>query len=358
MTRSIIIVVLSGFPRRSETFAMNEVLALKKHGIPCRIFATKAGESAPCQPAARELLGHVEILREGTPEQQANFILQRVSGLHISGVHGYFAHTPAEVAIHVSSKLKTRFGFSVHAKDARKVSPEVLRHRASRAACVVACNPDVAAEIGTCGTKLHLLPHGVNLEHFHPSPLPALQPLRILAVGRLVEKKGFHVLLQAVARMKRPFQLRIVGEGPERARLESLIADRGLWHSVSLTGAKTHEELPDEYEKAHVLVAPSIVDTSGDRDGLPNVVLEAMACGRAVIASDAGALTSAVIPGVTGFLTRQNDPNSLASALDLVAANPDQLDSLGHGGRTLVERDYEIGHCTERFCRVLEQAYA
>lgn len=358
MSKDGIIVVLSGFPRRSETFALNEVLALKRRGIPCRIFATKAGESAPCQPAARELLGHVEVLPDGAPEQQADFILQRVTGLHVSGVHGYFAHTPAEVALHVSLRLKTRYGFSVHAKDARKVPPEVLKYRASRAACVVACNPDVAAEIGTCGAKLHLLPHGVNLEHFRPTPLPALHPLRILAVGRLVEKKGFHVLLEAVARLKTPFQLRIVGEGPERARLESVIADRGLRDSVSLIGAKTHEELPDEYGNAQVLVAPSIVDSSGDRDGLPNVVLEAMACGRAVIASDAGALTSAVTPGLTGLLTRQNDPDSLASALDVLAANPDLLRSLGHGGRRLVERDYEIGHCTERFCRVLEQAYA
>jgi glycosyltransferase involved in cell wall biosynthesis len=358
MSKQALIAILSGFPRRSETFALNEILALKRRGILGWVFATKPGEDSLIQPAARELAEQVEILPEGTPSEQAAFVLQRVSGYRISGVHGYFAHTPAEVALHVASSLKTPYGFSVHARDARKVAPEVLKLRASRAACVVACNPDVAREIGDCGTKLHLLPHGVDLGHFRPTPLPALDPLRILAVGRLVEKKGFHLLLEAADRLKSRFQIRIVGEGPERRRLESIIAERGLTDRVSLVGAKTHDELHHEYENAHLLAAPSIVDSSGDRDGLPNVVLEAMACGRAVIATDVGALTSAVIPGESGLLIRPNDADSLAAALDLFAASPDLLGSLGQGGRRLVERNYEMSHCTEQFCRALEEAYA
>ena len=358
MSKHRIIVVLSGFPRRSETFALNEILALKRRVLLGWIFATKPGEESFIQPAVQDLANDVEVLPEGGPDEQASFITQRVHGFRVTGVHGYFAHTPTEVASRVASNLRTRYGFSVHAKDARKITPEILLDRAIHAACVVACNPDVAREIGSCGANLHLLPHGVDLAHFHPTPLPFLEPLRILAVGRLVEKKGFHILLRAAARLKRPFLLRIVGEGPERERLQSIIAEHGLAERVSLVGAKTHEELPDEYTNAHLLVVPSIVDRSGDRDGLPNVVLEAMACGRAVVATDAGALSSAVVPSQTGMLLRQNDPASLAATLDLLAGSPAVLRLLGEQGRQLVVRDYEISRCTDRFCNVLESAYA
>lgn len=358
MSRHGLIIVLSGFPRRSETFAVNELLALKRRGMLAWIFATKHGEDSLIQPAVQELVQEVEILPEDTPSAQSSFIVRRVSGSKISGVHGYFAHTPADVASRVASSLQTHYGFSVHAKDARKVDAQVLIDRASRAACVVACNPDVAQEIRGCGAKLHLLPHGVDLAHFHPAPLPPHEPLRMLAVGRLVEKKGFHVLLKAAARLKEPFLLRIVGEGPEHDRLQSMITDHGLADRVSLVGARTHQDLPREYQNAHLLVAPSVVDQSGDRDGLPNVVLEAMACGRAVVASDAGAISSAVIPGQTGMLVPQDDPDALAAAIHALGTGLDLLWALGHGGRQRAEREYEIGHCTERFCRVLEEAYA
>ena len=136
------------------------------------------------------------------------------------------------------------------------------------------------------GANVHLAPHGVDLERFVRQPFPEMKVLKLLAVGRLVEKKGFHVLIDAAARLRVPFELEIVGEGPEEKRLTELIRAHNLGSKIRLCGPKTHEDLPEAYSRAHVLVAPSIVDQIGDRDGLPNVVLEAMACGRPVIASD------------------------------------------------------------------------
>jgi glycosyltransferase involved in cell wall biosynthesis len=353
-----IAMVLSGFPRRSETFALNEVWALERRGALAAIFATKAGELVATQPAGRALLGRVQVLTECEGTGQAEELIRLLDGTRISAIHGYFAHAPAEIAERVSMQLGIPFGFSVHAKDARKVAPDILSARARKAACVVACNRDVACELQNSGAQVHLVPHGVDLERFIPQPFPETRPLQLLAVGRLVEKKGFHILIQAAAQLHVPFQLDIVGEGPEEKRLTELIHTHGLESKVRLCGPKTHQDLPEIYSRAHALVAPSIVDKGGDRDGLPNVVLEAMACGRPVIASDVAALGSAVIHEQTGLLTVQGNSEALASAIELLANQQSMLGELGMRARVLVEREYDVRSCTERFHNLLRSAYA
>jgi glycosyltransferase involved in cell wall biosynthesis len=352
-----IVMIVSGFPRRSETFALNELLALEERGALAAIFATKPGDGT-MQPGSERLKGRVRVLPEGSPAKQATMVVEQLAGQRVSGIHGYFAHAPAEVAAHVAVQLGVPYGFSVHAKDARKVAPEVLTERAQKAACVVACNVDVAQDLRRCGAEVHLMPHGVDLQRFHPHPLPAAAPLNLLAVGRLVEKKGFHILLDAVARVRHPFRLRIIGEGPEKARLASLIATNDLAERVTLCGARTHDDLPQEYRNAHLLVAPSITDCIGDRDGLPNVVLEAMACGRPVLASDVGAIGSAVLQGETGILVPPGNSEALASAIELCAHNPFLLKQVGRSARERVQRDYEVGRCTDRLYQLLRTAYA
>lgn len=358
MSQGKIVMVLSGFPRRSETFALNEIWALERRGALAAIFATKAGEPAATQPASKALLNRVHVLAETNGARQAEEMIGLLKGTTVSGIHGYFAHAPAEVAERVATQLGTRFGFSVHAKDARKVAPEILSARARKAACVVACNHDVANELRNSGANVHLVPHGVELERFVPQPFPPAGVLQLLAVGRLVEKKGFHVLIAAAARLRSPFQLEIIGEGPEEQRLAELIRANHLESKVRLCGPKTHEDLPGAYSRAHVLVAPSIVDRTGDRDGLPNVVLEAMACGRPVIATDVGAIGSAVIHEETGLLTQPGDAESLAIAIDLLAQQRSTLEQLGARARERVQREYDVQTCTDRLHHLLRRAYA
>ncbi|HYJ46918.1 MAG TPA: glycosyltransferase, partial [Pyrinomonadaceae bacterium] len=275
----------------------------------------------------------------------------------VCGVHGYFAHTPAEVARHAAARLGVPYGFSVHARDARKVAPTELAERARAAACVVACNGDVAEDILGGGAPVHLLPHGVDLKRFRPRPQPTGGPMRLLAVGRLVEKKGFHILLDAVTRLRFPFHLRIIGAGPEHERLADMIAANGLAESVSLEGSLTHEELPAAYADAHVVVVPSIQDKSGDRDGLPNVVLEALASARAVVASRISAIGSAVTHGETGLLAPPGDVAALAHALEHLYPHPTLRETLGRNGRAKVERDFEVGRCTAQFLQLMESVY-
>lgn len=353
-----IAVVLSGFPRRSETFALNELLALDRLGVLGPVFATKPGEPTAVQPGARGLLKHVELLPAGDAGEQADALVARLGTRRVRAVHGYFAHRPAEIAELAARRLGVPFGFSVHARDARKVEPRELGRRARAAACVIACNPDVAREVEAGGGNATVLPHGVDLDRFTPAPPDAGEVLRILAVGRLVEKKGFATLIRAVGDLRRPVTCRIVGDGPDRPRLTALVDRLGLGGVVDLCGALTHEDLPAEYRAAHVVAVPSVQDTTGDRDGLPNVVLEALACGRAVVGSDVAALGTALSHGDTGLLVPPGDVTALRRALETLADAPDLRERIGAAGRRLVERRYELGGCAERVHLHMERCYA
>jgi glycosyltransferase involved in cell wall biosynthesis len=353
-----LVMLMSGFPRRSETFALNELLALDRAGCLEAVFATKPGEDGPPQPGAEQLMRKVRVLAPGTPAEQAAEVVERLDGARVDAVHGYFAHVPTEVAAKAARRLGVPYGFSVHAVDARKVSRSGLAERARDAACVIACNPDVAGDLRRAGAPVQLMPHGVDLERFRPTPPPRAQVLTILAVGRLVEKKGFPVLLDAAAQLLAPVRVRIVGDGAQREQLERQIADLGLTDRVELAGPATHDDLPAEYAAAHIVVVPSVMDAAGDRDGLPNVVLEAMSCGRPVVASDVGAVSSAVVDGRTGVLVPPGDAQALAGALEFLVDQPDMRERLGREARARVEADFELNSCTARLRAFLETVYA
>ena len=355
-----IVIVLSGFPRRSETFALSEVSALDEQGLVAAVFSTKPGETGCPQPQAWRLLSRVHML-SGEPNVQAAAAARRLDGTPVAGVHAYFAHTPATVASSLAQLLGVPFGFSVHARDARKIARDELHARARRAACVVACNTDVARELSGSGAHVQIVPHGIDLRRFAPArpDVSATHPqLQLLAVGRLIEKKGFDVLLDALPLVAVPWTLRIIGDGPDRDRLTAQARALGLSSRVSFCGALTHHALPLEYQNADAVVVPSIIDRSGDRDGLPNVVLEAMASGRAIIATDTGAIASAIEDGDTGVLVRAGDRVGLARALERLGMNPKLRAELGAAARAAAERRFEVGACTRRLASVLREAYA
>jgi len=356
VTSPRVAVIVSGFPRHSETFALTELNALDRAGMLAAMFSTKPGEDGPCQPSAQPLLERVRLLA-GEPSTQAAEAARHLAGIRISGVHAYFAHTPSAVAADLARRLGVPFGFSVHARDARKIERHDLFDRARRAACVVACNSDVASELDGSGAAVTLVRHGVDLDQFRTRRSSG-GTLTMLAVGRLVEKKGFHVLIDAVSRLAGDWQLRIVGNGPEKPAIVARAHDCGVADRVTFCGALTHDVLPPEYNQADIVVVPSVRDASGDRDGLPNVVLEAMASSAAIVATDAGAIRSAIRDGDTGIVVPAGDATALASALSRLAEARELRRRLGDAARAAVEREFDARTCAGAFVSVLREAYA
>jgi glycosyltransferase involved in cell wall biosynthesis len=355
--RPRIAVILSGWPRVSESFALNEVLALRRAGLLGAVLALKPGDGGPMHPAAAELAPLVEVLPAGATQAQAEHAVSRLDGAGITAVHGYFAHAPAEVAAIVADKFGLPYGFSVHALDARKVTRAEMRARGEAAAVVVTCNEDAAAEVAAAGVTPTLVRHGVDLDAFAATEPPDAEPVALLAVGRLVEKKGFEHLLAALSHVDRPYRMRLVGDGPLRPRITALIDAHGLGDRVELCGRRTHATLPALYAGADVVVVPSVVDSAGDRDGLPNVVLESMASRRPVVASAVAAIPSAVRDGVTGVLVPPRDPVALAAALTGLIDDRARRHALGLGARAVAAAEFGLTSRTEEFCRVLERAY-
>ena len=353
-----IAMVTSGFPRISETFALNELVALERTGAVAAIFATKPGDGRPSHPGVELLLDRTEVLPPGSAEEQANRLVDRLGTKRVKGIHGYFAHAPAAVAERAAGRLGVPYSFGAHARDIRKVPAAELRRRAWGAARVIACNNDAAAELRCMGGNVALVPHGVDVRRFTPAPPPRDEPLRLLAVGRLVEKKGFDVLIHALTRLGGSPRLRIIGDGGLRGRLEHTVASARLADRVELSGTATHRELPSAYADADVVIVPSVEDATGDRDGLPNVVLEAMASGRPVIASAIGAIPSAVQDSESGLLVPPGDAAALAGAIALVASDRALRERMGAAGRLVVERRFELAECTNRLVRCIEGAYA
>ncbi len=352
-----VVVVLSGFPRRSETFALPELAALEQAGLLLAAFATKPGDGLAPHPDAERLSPRVRVLKSGSAADQACEIVEQLGARRPRAVHGYFAHHPAAVAACAAQRLRVPFGFSAHAKDTRAVPSGELGRRAAAARCVVVCNTDAYAEMARLTVTPSLVPHGVNLTRFAPSPVPAAGELRVLAVGRLVPKKGFNVLLEALARIRAPWTLRIVGDGPDGASLRALAHSLGIGTRITWHGGASHAELPALYAAAHLVAVPSVVDEAGDRDGLPNVLLEALACERPVVASRAGAIESAIVHGVTGLLVPPGDADALAAAIDTLAGRTGLARAVARRGRQVVECRYDVTACARRFAETLEAAY-
>ena len=266
-------------------------------------------------------------------------------------VHAHFALAQTEVAMAAGALLGRPFSFTAHARDIY-ATPSALAEKMRAARLVVTCTqynadylrrlcPDLSPE------RIHLVHHGVDAGTSAP---PAVDvddeaPPLVLAAGRLVHKKGFDVLVAACGLLRDrglTFRCRIVGDGPLRSTLARTIQGASLDHVVELPGWLPPDRLAAMMPRAAAFVAPSRISASGDRDGIPNVVLEAMAAGLPVVGSELSGIPEAVADGVTGLLVPAGDAAALAGALQRILGEPDAGRQMGEAGRQRVLASFDL----------------
>lgn len=287
----------------------------------------------PFAPSRKKVVG--AVLRACRVAQQ------RLDATHI---HAHFLGMPAMVAYCLSRLTGATYSLTAHAHDiyVPKTPRTVIEHAFPRFTCT---EDGQRYLISKYGQGFELVRHGMDIKQFASLPSrPRKPPCRLLAVGRLVEKKGFEYLIEACHFLSSAgfrYACTIIGEGQERSALEKLVNSRGLGECVFMPGSMPHDDVLQHYRHADIFVAPFIVARDGDRDGVPNTILEAMASQVPVIATDAGAISEVVKHGMNGLLILQKRPDQIADACIQLWEDADLSDMLAEHGRVFVEKHFD-----------------
>jgi glycosyltransferase involved in cell wall biosynthesis len=278
-------------------------------------------------------------------------------------VHAHFAHDPALVGLLVHRLSGLPFSFTAHARDLYQIPERALLGRAREASAVVTCcrsNADhIRGVVGDGGPPVELIYHGVDLGIFRPGAARSESevPL-VVSVGRLVEKKGFDDLLRACALLaarSRSFRCEIHGDGPCRAELEALRDRLGLAGMVTFTGARTQAELLTVYQHADLFALTPRITDDGDRDGVPNVLVEAMACGVPVVSTRVGGVGELVASGTDGLLAPAGDIAAIAACLEELLEDGGRRRRLGEAASRSAQR-FDGGAAALRLAALFGQA--
>lgn len=382
-----LVVVVNGFPRLSETFVLHELLDLERRGVRLHLIALRKPEEVVQQDLVAALRAPVEYLPDQTPSartmairaahaalllrdaqsylngvaeviqspdfsrarfKEAALLAHRLVRLGAPPVYIHFAHKPATVGRFAALLAGTPYAISAHAKDVWLTPVKELRRKVRGAEVVLACtreSHEYLTSLATTHTPVHLVHHGVDIPA-EPRPEPANDVPVVLGVGRLVEKKGYDTLLRACAMLRDrgvDYRLRLGGEGPAWGGLQRLVHDLDLDDRVTFLGPLEANEVQREYAGADVFALPCRQLDDGDRDGLPNVVVEALVHGIAVVSTTLPGLQEAITHEEGGLLVEPDDPEALAAAVHRLLDDASLRARLGAAGRV---------HAAERFDRV------
>ncbi len=374
--------VLKRYPRYSETFIVNEILAHEAAGQELRIVSLYPPSDSHFQDALARVRAPVTYLtaerlktasfwetlqgaQARLPGVTAGLELTRGEDVRhvyqalrlavlaqqegITHFHAHFGTAATSVARLAASFAGLGYTFTAHAKDIfhESVDPEDLRRKLEDAAAVVTVSDyNLAFLRDHYGrtARLQRIYNGMDLSLF-PYAEPRGRPPHIVAVGRLVEKKGFGDLVEAcavLAERGRDFRCLVIGTGPLEAELRAQVMRLGLTGKVQLLGPRPQRELAAFLQGAAAFAAPCVVGADGNRDGLPTVLLEAMALGTPCVSTDVTGIPEILRHEETGLRVPQRRPEKLADALSRLMADASLRVRLARRARALVERDFDI----------------
>ena len=388
--------VLKRYPRFSETFVVNEILAHEAAGLTIEIFALRPNTDTHFQHAIADVRAPINHLRYGGikaetlwseldafaqefPNKtnllsaatgypavevfQAILLARQIRARGIEHLHAHFGTTAASVARLASLLTNVPYTFTAHAKDIfhEQVNEEMLGRKIAAAAAVVTVSDfnvsDLSKRFPQSSDKIRRIYNGLPLERY-PYSVPTNRPPKIVAVGRLVEKKGFSDLIDAcemLAEAAIDFECAIIGGGDLKDSLHSQIQQLKLAEHVTLAGPLPQQEVHKAVREASVCVAPCITATSGDRDGLPTVLLESMALGTPCLSTAVTGIPEIIRHEKTGLLVPEREPAELALAIQRLLDDLPLRVRLSAAARDLFERDFSIEVNTAQMRNVFSQ---
>jgi glycosyltransferase involved in cell wall biosynthesis len=358
MIRLPIAILVKRFPKVSETFILHEILALEAMGWPVTVFTLLAPSDEIVHLGVAKVRANVVQL---DPQCPAVHFTSAAQALEIRHIHAHFANEPAALAALVARQMGIGYSISAHAKDIYLTPPETLRANMADARFVVTCTGHNATHLRDAapGVPVAKLYHGIDCERLCPGHgIPATPPL-ILSVGRLRAKKGFDTLIDACARLAAEgldFRCEIVGYGPEEHALCAQIERLALSGEVRLSGKMAHDDVLDRMRAASLFALPCRIESNGDRDGIPNVILEAMAMGVPIISTPVSGVPEVVQDGASGKLVQPDDPGELATAISFLFANPQVAATLATNARATVTSRFGEGRDMMMLDRLLLNA--
>jgi colanic acid/amylovoran biosynthesis glycosyltransferase len=390
--------VMSRFPKISETFILREIVSLRRLGFPVEIYpllrrqqeikhaeAEKVAAGAHYHPlmsaAVLAANWHYAVTRpaayarmlwdvvSGTIRSprhfpramallpKAAYLAREMTRSGVTHVHAHFSNHPALIALAVHRLTGIPYSFTAHGSDLH-VDQCFLAEKVREAAFAVAIsqyNKDFIVE--RCGEDLRekiLVIHcGVDPEVFQPAPKALDGPFQFLCVGSLGPVKGHRYLIEACRILRDrgvDFECHIVGDGDLREDIERRIEDAGLSDRVKLHGALRQEGVVRRMRAAHAMVLPSVIRPRGDREGIPVVLMEAMAAGLPVVSSRISGIPELVLDGETGILVEPRDPGGIADALHALAGDAGLRERLGAAGRKRVVERFDLETNVSQLC--------
>lgn len=395
--------VVRKFPVLSETFVLNEILALEAMGMNVQIFSLAPTRDprfhegvcrlkadvhyVPGPSEARTLMRYarrqaarspsryrrqlLKVVASGRPALlwrflQASWVADRARRTGVKHLHAHFANRSATVAHQASRLLGIPFSFTAHAFDIyRDADHDVIARKMADArftATVSDYNVQFLKSLANGRhARVELVRNGIDMSLFSPPAQAPDGPFRILTVARLVEKKGIPILVEACRILHQrglDFRCDIVGKGALRATLDRMIREWGLTERVRLVGPLPQQEILRHYHGAHLVVLPCIVGQDGNRDGLPVSIVEALACGVPVISTPVTGIPEAVHDGVNGLIVPEGDTVKLADAIERLMRDPDLLASLRSAARPSVRDSFDQENTAARLYQLLRESHA
>ena len=368
----------------SETFVFSEVINLRSRGLPLRVYTLygkrtrwlspemlaesadvarlglKALRAIPADFAywfrkdpftTRSLLRLVPFRKWSCLEQAGENLWSFFCGFRlarlfeqsaIQHIHSPWANGPATAAWVASRLTGIPFSFTARAGDIYPPDGALAEkiHDALFVRTETKTNIGYLAGFAGGNTSKFLLTYnGLLLKTHREAPVSMCAPCKILGVARFVRTKGFDVLLRAAKLLEKEgldFHLTLAGTGPGRFQLRYLVRKLGLTHRVTFPGFVPHDRISDLFYSADVFVMPSIVHSTGDRDGIPTVIMEALLHRLPVVASDVSGISEVIRNGETGLLVQQRDPAALARAIRTVLANRETALKMAEKGQSLI----------------------